>query len=139
MVELAITDSQDPAIQRAIERVIDAYNDTRLAEPGNGRILAIPIRDASGKIAGGLWGYSYARWLFVHLLVVPESLRGQGIGTRMMKMAEDEARARGCVGIHLDTFSFQARPFYEKLGFSRFGSIEDWLPGVSRHFLLKRL
>jgi hypothetical protein len=51
---------------------------------------------------------------------------------------EAEARARGCIGVWLDTLSFQARPFYEKHGYALFGSIEDQPPGHARHFLFKR-
>jgi len=56
-----------------------------------------------------------------------------------MDRAEAIARAHGCVGIWLDTFSFQARGFYEKLGFAVFGTMEDFPPGHQRFFLQKRL
>ena len=56
-----------------------------------------------------------------------------------MHRAEDEARDRGCVGAHLDTYSFQARGFYEKQGHSVFGALPDCPPGHARFFLSKRL
>lgn len=56
-----------------------------------------------------------------------------------MLRAEDEGRLRGCIGVYLDTFDFQARPFYEKLGFTVFGTLEDYPPGHRRFFLKKRL
>ena len=41
-----------------------------------------------------------------------------------MRAAEEEARSRSCLGVFLDTYSFQARPFYEKLGYEQFGTLE---------------
>ncbi|MGC6728099.1 hypothetical protein ACP0GO_26835, partial [Escherichia coli] len=39
----------------------------------------------------------------------------------------------------LDTYSFQARGFYEKLGYTVFGTIDDFPPGHQRFFGRKRL
>jgi ribosomal protein S18 acetylase RimI-like enzyme len=54
-----------------------------------------------------------------------------------MNEAEAEAIHRGCRGAWLDTFSFQARGFYERLGYSIFGTIENFPPGHRRFFLKK--
>ena len=40
-------------------------------------------------------------WLHVENLFVPAALRGRGLGTRILAMAEAEAQARGCVGARL--------------------------------------
>jgi GNAT superfamily N-acetyltransferase len=138
--ELVITETPDADMRKAILDPLVAYNDRHFVEPDAHRPLAIPIRDSSGQaVIGGLWGESWYRWLFINLLIVPESMRGIGIGKAMMKLAEEEAIRRDCIGIWLDTFSFQARPFYEQLGFELFGTIEDFPPGHSRHFLRKVL
>jgi GNAT superfamily N-acetyltransferase len=55
-----------------------------------------------------------------------------------MNRAEIFARERGCIGMWLDTFEFQARGFYEKLGFEVFGTIEDHPVGMNRYFMKKR-
>jgi hypothetical protein len=41
--------------------------------------------------------------------------------------------------VWLDTFSFQAREFHERLGYTVFGTITDCPPGHSRFFLKKAL
>jgi GNAT superfamily N-acetyltransferase len=97
------------------------------------------ILDADGKPIGGATGHGSFDWLFVELLFVPKQLQGQGIGTRLMGEIEAFARRHNLIGIWLDTFSFQARPFYEKLGFSVFGTIDDNPIGGQRFFLEKRL
>lgn len=89
-------------------------------------------------VQGGLWGKCYFDWLFVEYLVVPEDARGTGLGSGLLAQAEAIARANGCIGVWLDTFSFQALPFYQKLGFSIFGQIEGHPIGGTRYFLQKR-
>lgn len=101
--------------------------------------LAVLLKDERGATVGGLIGRSVYRWLIVELLFVPEAQRGRGLGAAVMAEAERVARARGCVGIWLDTYSFQAPDFYRKLGFEPFGRIDGHPPGATRHFLLKRL
>ena len=55
-----------------------------------------------------------------------------------MDAAEAVARERGCIGARLDTYSFQARGFYEKRGYRVVGTIEDCPPGHARHTMAKR-
>ena len=137
-VQLIVTDAPEPADDEAIVKGIVQFN-TGAVGPSGGRPLAVLIRNAEGVTIGGLWGRTGYEWLFVQLLVVPEELRGTGIGRDVMARAETEARARGCRGIWLDTFSFQARGFYEKQGFTVFGQLDDYPAGHQRFFLQKRL
>lgn len=105
---------------------------------GNYQSVGLLLRDPeSGEVVGGLTGYALYGWLFVQFLAVPEALRGQGYGRKLMAEAEAWARANGLLGMWLDTFSFQAPEFYEKLGFTVFGTIDDHPPGSRRHFLSK--
>jgi GNAT superfamily N-acetyltransferase len=88
---------------------------------------------------GGAVGHGSFDWTFVELLWLPAELRGQGHGTRLMQAIEQFTREHGLAGVWLDTFSFQARPFYEKLGYTVFGTLEDHPLGGARHFMFKRL
>lgn len=101
--------------------------------------LNVVARDDDGRVVGGLIGEVNLRWLFVSALWVDEGARGSGIGSRLVREAESQARARGCAGIYLDTFSFQARPFYEKIGFTLFGELAGCPPGGAKYYLSKRL
>lgn len=133
-------ETRDMAAREAIFTALDAFNDAATGMPEPAQWLGLLLRaPGSERIIGGLWGLSYYRWLFVELLVVPAELRGQGVGSDLMRQAEKVARARGCLGIWLDTFSFQAPGFYEKLGFQRVGRIDDYPPGHNRSFFQKRL
>lgn len=96
------------------------------------------LRDDQGRAIGGLSGYLLYDWLFVQFLAVPESLRGQGLGERLLSYAEEFARRHGGVGMWLDTFAFGPARYYAKLGFTVVGSIEDHPRGSRRLFLQKR-
>ncbi len=124
------------------EAILDTLieHNTAIAGPARWVPFAVVLRAPGGTaVQGGLWGACYYDWCFVELLAVPEAARGQGLGRRLMAEAEGFARRYGAAGIWLDTFSFQARGFYEKLGFSSFGQIEDHPRGGRRFFMQKRL
>ncbi|WP_322617931.1 GNAT family N-acetyltransferase [Pseudomonas sp. BIC9C] len=102
--------------------------------------FALLLRDPdSNEVIGGLYGKVSYRWLLIDLVSVPESMRGRGIGERLMRMAEEVAQKKQCIGIWLETFSFQAPGFYRKLGYSEFGRLEDYPPGHTRLYYQKSL
>ena len=102
--------------------------------------FALLLRDPdSNEVIGGLYGKVSYRWLLIDLVSVPESMRGQGIGERLMRMAEEVAQKKHCIGIWLETFSFQAPGFYRKLGYSEFGRLADYPPGHTRFYYQKSL
>jgi GNAT superfamily N-acetyltransferase len=125
------------AERQAVLGPLGEFN-ARNGYPSDSRSVAVLVRDDEGAVVGGLWGRTGYGWLFVEFLVVPDSLRGLGLGTRLMEAAEGIARERGCVGAWLTTFPFQARGFYEKLGYSLFGELENSPGDNVRLFLRKR-
>lgn len=137
--ELDITDSADPAIAQALLEGLLAHN-ARFAGAPDNRPLSVLVRDAgSGAVRGGLTGRTRYGWLYVDTFFLPEDLRGGGQGARILHAAEDEARARGCVGSYLDTLSFQAAGFYEKQGYTRVGALPDYpRAGQAKYFYMKR-
>ncbi len=103
------------------------------------QVLCVEVLDASGAITGGLWGHTSFGWLYTQLLVVPEALRGQGVGRQLLQAAEAQALQRGCHGAWLDTFNPQALLFYERVGYGRFGQLDNFPAGGTRYFLKKEL
>jgi ribosomal protein S18 acetylase RimI-like enzyme len=95
------------------------------------------LRGERGDILGGLLASLWGDWLHVSHLWVSVAVRGAGNGTLLMGEAEAYARDRGAIGITLETFSFQARPFYERLGFEVCGIIEGY-PAGHVNFLMKK-
>lgn len=136
--KLNLTDEGDEEIRKQIVAPLVAYNASK-AGPSHGRPLVIALRDSANTIIGGLWGNTGFEWLFTQLLVVPEELRGRGVGSQLLQIAESEAVSRGCRGAWLDTFEFQARGFYEKLGYECFAQLPEYPAGFSRYFMKKSL
>jgi GNAT superfamily N-acetyltransferase len=101
--------------------------------------LAIFLKDGRDAILGGAIGHVWGGWLDLSLLWVAEPLRGKGYGRKLLEAAEDEARSQGCGGVFLTTFSFQARPFYEHLGYEVVADIPDYPAGHTFHALKKSL
>ena len=122
----------------AIRAGLQAYN-RHYTPDGKYEPLVIVLRAADQTVAGELLGGTYWGWLHVDILWLDAGARRQGLGTRLMAMAEHEALRRGCRGVHIDTMSFQALTFYERLGYSVFGVLEDLPPGHRRYFLQKDL
>ncbi|WP_260928058.1 GNAT family N-acetyltransferase [Novosphingobium sp. 9] len=136
-ISLTIPETPGDAERDAVLAPLRSYN---LAHGGDPRLrpVAILLTDEHGNHVGGLWGKCSYDWLFVELLAVPEALRGGGYGSKLIVEAERIAREHGCIGLWLDTYEFQARAFYEKLGFDVFGTLEDHPVGQRRYFLRKR-
>src|SRR5579862_425059 len=134
---LHLSHDVSPTDRDAIVAGLVAYN-TQHGFPWPWRDLDLAIRDAQGTIVAGLLGETNAGWLFIKGLWVEGSHRGLGLGSQLLAAAEDEARARGCLGVYLDTYSFQARPFYEQAGYTVFGELPDHPPGGAKYYLAKR-
>jgi catechol 2,3-dioxygenase-like lactoylglutathione lyase family enzyme len=101
--------------------------------------IGVFARDAEAAIVGGILALVNWNWLHVSLVWVATELRGTGLGHRLLTTVEDEGVRRGCRYAHLDTFSYQARPFYERHGYTLFATLDDYPPGQQRFFMRKTL
>lgn len=101
--------------------------------------LNIVEYDGSGNIIGGILGGTYWGWMYVDILWVKEEHRKTGIGSKLLKEAEREAKARGCHHAHLDTMSWQAPEFYKKHGYEVIGVLPDIPSGNQKYLLMKAL
>ena len=137
-MKIVLEANPTPQDQKAIEQILSAYNAQQLG-PSEWKNLTLTLRDAQGTVLGGLRGNTGWDWLYVDTLVVAASERGQDWGTRLLAAAEEEARARGCHSAYLDTFDFQALPFYQKQGYTIFGELAHFPTTHTRYFLKKAL
>ncbi|MES2572025.1 MAG: GNAT family N-acetyltransferase [Verrucomicrobiota bacterium] len=135
-VKFETTDKPATEDTELVFRHLIGFNEAQTG-PASARELAVFARNGP-EIVGGLLGFTHWNWLHIRYLWVTESLRHHGLGRQMVLAAELEARIRGCEHAHLDTFSFQAVPFYERLGYTVFGRLEDYPPGHTKVFLQKR-
>lgn len=107
-----------------------------------GEELSVPLSalayDAENEIIGGVAGRTIYKQFFIEVVWVSPAARQTGLGSKLMKCAEQEARNRGCVAAQVDTLSFQAPDFYKKLGFEMVGHVSGIPESPDRFFLLKR-
>jgi GNAT superfamily N-acetyltransferase len=90
-------------------------------------------------LVGGLIGETVWQWLSIRLLWIDPAQRGAGHGRRLLTAAEAEGRRRGCRQARLNTFSFQAAGFYERCGYRRVLTLDDFPPGHQRYFYTRSL
>ena len=112
------------------------YNDAASSPEQHHELTVTAL--TGGELAGGLIAFTHWNWLFLKQLWIADEIRGFGVGKRLVLAAEEEAVRRGCQHAHCDTFSFQALGFYQRLGYTIFGRLEDYPPGHSRFYLQKR-
>ena len=133
---IALETDPDPSLRAKILEPLGAFNESA-AGPGNWSVMAVTVRDTTGEVIGGLWGRTGYGFLFVELLALGPA-RQRGLGRKVMAEAEAEARRQGLLGMWLDTWTFQAPGFYQKLGFTECGRITEYPPGHDRIFFVKR-
>ncbi|MFJ1674164.1 GNAT family N-acetyltransferase [Streptomyces sp. NPDC088251] len=137
--EILVTDAPDAADAALVSDALDMFN-VRETGTDDRRPLAVLVRDPlTRRVVGGLTGRTSLGMLFVDLFHLPEELRGTGIGSEVLRLAEAEGRSRGCRSAVLYTISFQAPGFYKKHGWEVFGEIPCDPPGTSRVFMTKDL
>lgn len=136
--ELIISPDLRPGDREVVVDGLVQYN-AEHGFPWPGQAFDLVLRDGRGTVFGGALAETNAGWLFLKALWLDERVRGRGYGRRLLTAVEDGARRRGCIGVYLDTYSFQARPFYERAGYAVFGELPDHPPGGAKYYLAKRL
>ena len=132
--------SFEPDNEAAKQFVTNSLDNFNIATTGHAAYYPVAyfLRSADNEITGGLLGEIWGGWLHVKYVWVAEHSRGKGHARDLVGAAESYARKRGCMGAFLETFTFQARPLYEKLGYEMFGELKGYPPGHSMFFLSKR-
>jgi GNAT superfamily N-acetyltransferase len=122
-------------------KIADSINEYNVAVTGwrDYRTIAIFLRDDAGDVRGGIWAWVWAGWLHVANLFIDEPLRHKGWGAQLLAAAETEGRLAGAKHAYLETYSFQARPFYEARGYRVTGEITDMPPGGAYYLMRKDL
>ena len=136
---LTVTDAPGTAAEAAIRDGLSDYNFDKAGYRDH-RPLAILVSDPqTGEVVGGLIGRTSFGLLYVDRFFLPERLRKQGLGSRIIAAAEAEGRRRGCSRAVLSTLSFQAPGFYQRQGWDVLGKIECEPPGHTRFLMTKSL
>jgi GNAT superfamily N-acetyltransferase len=126
------------SLRRVVGLGLDRFNEAQTGDACESEFW-VSARDKAGAIRGGFLVIIYFETAFLKWAWLSQKTRGAGVGRRLMAEAEREAKARGAKVMYLDTFSFQARPFYEKLGYEVFGTLPLGRPGIERFWMKKAL
>lgn len=130
------TEPEKDDIQDVLNGLIK-YNRSILGnEIKNTELACFSYKD-NGEKSGGIVGRVQGNWLLIKYLWVDETLKGQGIGSELITQMEKSAVELGCEYSLVDTFSFQARPFYEKHGYECTFTLDNYLISHKRHYLVK--
>jgi GNAT superfamily N-acetyltransferase len=136
---LTLTDQPTGADEKIIETGLADYNALK-AGYRDWRPLAALLKDPdTGETCGGMIGRTSYGLLFIDLVYLPETMRGQDIGGKLLQMMEDEGARRGCLSAFLLTITYQAPGFYARHGWTEFGRIACDPPGTARVFMSKTL
>ena len=137
---IVLTDKPDHQLRTAIDTLLGQFNEERSSHAAVSRPLALILSlPGSNEVAGGLWGTTGWNDLHIELLFVPQRMRGSGLGRELLGCAENEAILLGCGHVRLDSFSFQARGFYGRLGYAAFGELGNYPHNHKRFFMTKTL
>ena len=135
-VTITLETSPKKSDEQVVLDGLRAFNVAVIGQPDE-RQVDVFVRDADGRVLGGLVGVIKWRWLYVAKLWIPDSLRGRDLGTAIMRRAEEHAWSEGCLGVYLDTVEYQALGFYQKLGYELFGTLDGFPPGYRQFYLRK--
>jgi len=135
---LDVSDEAPPEDLQLLEEHINEFN---FATTGirDARGLIMLLRDANRTLYAGLSGHTWGGVAEIRFVWVDEAKRHSGIGSRLLRAAEHEARARGCRKIVLSTHSFQAPDFYCRHGYVIAGEFSEYPQGHRSIFLEKTL
>ena len=131
------TDPTPEQIQYLEDHLYEFNSDATGITDGVG--LAIFVKDERDRIVAGICGHTWGGCCEIRQLWVEESRRRQGLGTRLLQAAEQEARRRHCRQMVLTTFSFQAPAFYTTRGFHLLAAVDDYPHGQQSLLLQKEL
>lgn len=136
-MQIAVSHEENSEV---LETLVSELRKFNMSHMGNekSKPLSVIASDDSGNLIGGVSGRTIYNQLLIEILWVSESARGSGLGRSLMLRAEREAKARGCIAAQVDTLSFQAPDFYQKLGFEIVGKVADIPNSPDRFFLVKR-
>jgi GNAT superfamily N-acetyltransferase len=103
------------------------------------RSVACFLRDEDGRVVGGAQGDLWGASVHIAGMWVAEDYREKGYGSALLTAVENYAADHGYLLSYLETTSFQARPFYEGLGYRVFGELPGIAEGCTLFFLKKDL
>ena len=123
-----------------IDKILQTDQDEKVGLiPCESRRLAFSLIE-NGEIIGGITGKMNFNRCHVSGLGIEKTFRGRGYGALLMERIEEAAIQIGATIITVSTQDFQAKDFYERLGYTVFGELEDCpFEGTTKFYMSKRV
>ena len=134
-VQLTVYDEVPPEAAR-VDAGLDSFN-AAAAPLDEVRPLVVLLHTEDNQWVGGVVGRTWGQCAEVQQVWVELAYRRQGWGTYLMEAFEEQALARGCRTIYLETFSFQAPDFYRALGYEVRLELSGFAPGIRKYVLVQ--
>ncbi|MCE0723789.1 MULTISPECIES: GNAT family N-acetyltransferase [Legionella] len=99
----------------------------------------IYAKNDTSEILGGIKGDVFGTLCRVFTVWIHEKQRRKGLGRELFMTLDDFAKGNNCKMIQLDTAEFQAKGFYEKLGYQVIATLPDNFMGYTSYILRKYL
>ncbi len=141
-MNIEVTSNPQKEDLKTISKGIQSYNQQHIPDHvvfEEDTKFAVFAKDDNGKVLGGIRACAFWNYCIIELLWISENTRGMGIGAKLIEAAEKFALEKGFSYMRTETLSFQARPFYEKLGYQVFGELPNYPKGYTTYCLYKTL
>ena len=141
-MRVEVSESPNTEDLKTISQGIESYNQNFVPDSvvyEKDTKFAVFARNELGEVIGGIRACAFWNYCIIELLWLSEETRGRGVGQALMREAEAFARDKGFEYVRTETLSFQAKPFYEKLGYRLYGELPDYPKGHTTYCLTKKL
>nr|WP_283104521.1 GNAT family N-acetyltransferase [Shewanella olleyana] len=135
-VKIEVINTEAEQIVEQLVAGVRSFNHEQMGDETS-KPLTVVIKDDNDNVIAGLAGRTIYNKFLINVLWVDEKLRGEGLGYKLMALAESEARKRGCLAAQVDTLAFQASDFYQKNGFTIIGTAPGFPGCPEQNFLFK--
>lgn len=141
-MKIELTTSPAKQDLQTISLGIQSYNQSYLADKvvyEADTTFAVFAKDKTDKIIGGIRATAFWNYCIIELLWLAKESRGHGVGSQLMQKAEAFASEKGFEYVRTETIDFQAKPFYQKMGYTVYGELPDCPKGNTTYCLVKSL
>lgn len=137
-IKTSLAPDEIQRISKIIGQNLKKFNESKIG-PYEFKPFTIYITNETNEVIGGIKGDLFDIICMVQSVWVHEEERGRGLGSKAFEKLEEFAKNSKCELIQLDTTEFQAKGFYEKLGFKVVAELPKNFKGFTTYIMRKNL
>ncbi|MCW8418685.1 GNAT family N-acetyltransferase [Fluoribacter dumoffii] len=134
-----VTDfKENEIISKIIYENLKKFNESIIGKY-EAKPFVIYAKNDESEVFGGIKGDLFGSMCRVFTVWIHERYRGKGLGRRLFEKLDVFAKENHCNMIQLDTAEFQAKGFYEKMGYQVVATLPENFMGYTSYILRKKL